>query len=430
MKRIFSLFAAACMAFAMQAQTVITPSQAAELAKNGDKGTYTIEGYVGSVVDRYSKSFENQSFMMSDEPDGEDVFEAWRFKCVDYTISKGSKVRIIDAKLSVYNGVYETGAGYTVEIIEERFNDLNLPVSSSFLSVQEAEALALSLPKDDEPTDELYVVSGYAVSEYEVYDDGSQTVWISDNPTEGGAEFQAYLCYPDVSDKDGTITAVKKGDFIYVMGNIRRYGKIPEIRGGLIYFEQPEKIEVEVVCDGWKGSVSISGYQSFVLQDMAKLENGEVGYNPLFHIDIEATAFEGYEFLGWVDMRHVNSDNEDYATEEKALETMKRDYEKFKNFTQEDLEAEEISQEDLQIMMGLSEALFSSKARFDAMMMAFYINHENEDYPITLKAVFKVAGTGINDVAAEMRTEKIVEGGQLYILRGVRKYNILGDNVK
>ena len=123
MKKLTILFSMACMCLSMQVYadcgSVITPSQAAQLAQNGDQGTYCIEGYVVSTVDIYCKTstYENQSFMMADAQGGAPVFEAWRVVGADHTIGIGSFVRIVDATLQMYGDVAETKAGFTVQII-------------------------------------------------------------------------------------------------------------------------------------------------------------------------------------------------------------------------------------------------------------------------------------------------------------------------
>lgn len=161
MKKISLLFMTACMLCAMQAyaqcETVITPSEAAAKAQAGDKGTYCIEGYVVSTVDIYCKTnaYENQSFMMADQPDGKPVFEAWRVVGVDHTIAAGSFVRIVDATFRMYGDVAETYAGFTVQLISEVPAVINMPEYGTELWPSEAAELSLSLPYHDKPTEEV-----------------------------------------------------------------------------------------------------------------------------------------------------------------------------------------------------------------------------------------------------------------------------------
>ena len=200
MKKLTILFSMACMCLSMQVYadcgSVITPSQAAQLAQNGDQGTYCIEGYVVSTVDIYCKTstYENQSFMMADAQGGAPVFEAWRVVGADHTIGIGSFVRIVDATLQMYGDVAETKAGFTVQIISEVPTVVNLPEYGSELTAAEAVEICMSLPYHDQPTEDMFVVSGYANSVVDINpENGIQTVYIADERGTGYI-FQAWEC--------------------------------------------------------------------------------------------------------------------------------------------------------------------------------------------------------------------------------------------
>lgn len=99
----------------------ILPSRAAELTRNGDKGTYNIEGYVISMYQNYSAEYDNQSFWMADSPNGDGIFVAWRVKNdgLKENVPIGSKVRVDNAQLRQYNDICETEPGATFVVLEK-----------------------------------------------------------------------------------------------------------------------------------------------------------------------------------------------------------------------------------------------------------------------------------------------------------------------
>lgn len=100
----------------------ISVSEAVTLTKNGDKGTYNIEGYVTKTYYAYDSQYDNQSFWMADSPGGYGTFVAWRVKhqTLKSTVTVGSKVRIENAQLIYYNNkTPETVAGAYFIVLEE-----------------------------------------------------------------------------------------------------------------------------------------------------------------------------------------------------------------------------------------------------------------------------------------------------------------------
>ena len=265
MKKLTILFSMACMFFAMQAyaqcESAITPSQAAAKAANGDQGSYCIEGYVVSTVDIYTGYYDNQSFMMADAPGGNPVFEAWRVVGADHTIGIGSFVRIVDATLQMYGNVAETKAGFTVQIISEVPTVVNLPEYGTHLDAEEARDLCLTFPYHNQPTEDMFVVEGYAIS-VATYESDQSILTVSLSTTSTGEEmFRAWECKIQSS-------MIKEGDYVYVTGHLSRYNKNAQIKDGYVTAENPiEPYSVRVTADPDKGYALISGTTDFLFAE-------------------------------------------------------------------------------------------------------------------------------------------------------------------
>ncbi len=436
MKRFYIIFSLACALFSLQAYadctTVITPSQAAAKAAANDPGTYCIEGYVVSTVDIYCKTnkYENQSFMMADEQGGEAVFEAWRVEGVDHTIGIGSKVRIVNATLSVWQGVKETNAGFTVELIDEVIPELDLPEYGSELTATDAAAYCLMLPYHDTETEDKYIVKGYATSVFvDPENEELYTVNISDTQ-DGGAVFQAWECYA-IRSQAGNVMPIEEGDFVYVTGRLSRYNKNAQIKGGYIVTNTPiDPFIVRVSADADKGEAAVSGMYEFTLMDMTDVE-----------FTLSATPAEGYEFVMWIYTLLVDPTRPSEATDLDVAETMLATYNQVKDLTGEDLqeflEDNGMSEELFRAQCALLEKLQMPTATFnyDDLTLWIQMNMIENQHVFPFKAVFRSTGTGIEEVFGAQSSspvaQKFLMGGTIYIsLPDGKLYNMLGSRVK
>ena len=418
MKKLTILFSMACMFFAMQAyaqcESAITPSQAAAKAANGDQGSYCIEGYVVSTVDIYTGYYDNQSFMMADAPGGTPVFEAWRVVGADHTIGIGSFVRIVDATLQMYGNVAETKAGFTVQIISEVPTVVNLPEYGTHLDADEARDLCLTFPYHDQPTEDMFVVEGYAISvATSETNDNIQTVYMS---TTSGGEimFQAWECNIYTS-------AIQEGDYVYVTGHLSRYNMNAQIKGGYVTTENPlEPYSVRVTADPDKGYALISGTTDFLFAELTE------------SCTLKAITEPGYEFVMWIDPRFVGSSESDLE----VAETILTWYETVTHFTEDELQDylanEGMDRYYFDARVAIIEKLLQPEMTLNAIDMAswLYLNDLVDEHILYFSPVFRLA-EGIDNVQGDnVQSTKLIENGQLYLKYEGRMYDVQGAVVK
>ena len=418
MKKLTILFSMACMLYAMQAyascERVLTPSEAAAKAANGDQGSYCIEGYVVSTVDIYTGYYDNQSFMMADAPGGAPVFEAWRVVGADHTIGIGSFVRIVDATLQMYGNVAETKAGFTVQIISEVPTVVNLPEYGTHLDADEARDLCLTFPYHDQPTEDMFVVEGYAISvATSETNDNIQTVYMS---TTSGGEimFQAWECKIQSS-------MINEGDYVYVTGHLSRYNKNAQIKGGYVTTENPlEPYSVRVTADPDKGYALISGTTDFLFAELTE------------SCTLTANPEPGYEFVMWIDPRFVGSSESDLE----VAETILTWYETVTHFTEDELQDylanEGMDRYYFDLRVAIIEKLLQPEMTLNAIDMAtwLYLNDLVDEHILYFSPVFRLA-EGIDNVQGDnVQSTKVIENGQLYLMYNGTKYNVQGAVVK
>ena len=430
MKKIFLLLSAVCLTISMQVyascESVITPSQAAALARNNDAGSYCIEGYVVSTVDIYCKTstYENQSFMMADAAGGEAVFEAWRVVGVDHTIGIGSLVRIENATLQVYNDTPETKAGFTVQVLSEVPTAINLPEYGSSLEASEAAALCMSFPYHDQPTEEMFTVEGYAVEvTTNNAEEGIQTVYLSDTK-DGVSSFQAWECQA-VKNVLGDYMLIAKGEYVFVTGNLSRYNRNSQIKGGIIATTAVDAFIARVSANPDRGYATISGKYEFTLLDMEEVE-----------FTLSATADPGYKFLMWIDPSGLDLSEPNAEMEE--AQPILDIYNHTKDMTIDELHAyaeeESIEFENLMAVLSMMDKMMQPTMVFDIDDLAFWtkINEMPEDTHIfDFRAVFVAEGQGVESIQqSAVSSQKILRDGQLLIVRDGKTFNLLGTEVR
>ena len=418
MKKLTILFSMACMLYAMQAyascESVLTSSEAAAKAANGDQGSYCIEGYVVSTVDIYTGYYDNQSFMMADQPGGAPVFEAWRVVGADHTIGIGSFVRIVDATLQMYGNVAETKAGFTVQIISEVPTVVNLPEYGTHLDAEEARDLCLTFPYHDQPTEDMFVVEGYAISVATSETDQS-ILTVSLSTTSGGEiMFQAWECNIYTS-------AIQEGDYVYVTGHLSRYNKNAQIKGGYVTTENPlEPYSVRVTADPDKGYALISGTTDFLFAELTE------------SCTLKAITEPGYEFVMWIDPRFVGSSESDLE----VAETILTWYETVTHFTEDELQDylanEGMDRYYFDARVAIIEKLLQPEMTLNALDMAtwLYLNDLVDEHILYFSPVFRLA-EGIDNVQGDnVQSTKVIENGQLYLKYEGRMYDVQGAVVK
>ena len=418
MKKLTILFSMACMLYAMQAyascESVLTPSEAAAKAQRGEPDSCCIEGYVVSTEDIYTGHYENQSFMMADQPGGAPVFKAWRVYGVDHTIGIGSYVRIVDAPVKMYGNIAETYSGFRVEIISEVPTVVNLPEYGTHLDADEARDLCLTFPYHNQPTEDMFVVEGYAISvATSETNDNIQTVYMS---TTSGGEimFQAWECNIYTS-------AIQEGDYVYVTGHLSRYNMNAQIKGGYVTTENPlEPYSVRVTADPDKGYALISGTTDFLFAELTE------------SCTLKAITEPGYEFVMWIDPRFVGSSESDLE----VAETILTWYETVTHFTEDELQDylanEGMDRYYFDARVAIIEKLLQPEMTLNVLDMAtwLYLNDLVDEHILYFSPVFRLA-EGIDNVQGDnVQSTKVIENGQLYLMYNGTKYNVQGAVVK
>ena len=428
MKKSIVLFFLACLCLSLQAyascETSITPSQAAAKAQASDHGSYCIEGYVVGIVLPYQKTdtYENQSFLMADTPDGDPVFAACLVEGVDHTIGIGSYVRIVDATLMMYGDLAGTHTSrFTVQIISEVPTVVNLPEYGASLTPSEAELLCLSFPYHDTPTEEMYIVEGYAQSVATIdSQNGIQTVYLADTKN-GEYHFQAWECRA-IKNSNNNYMLVEEGDHVFVTGHLSRYNRNAQIKDGFVARYAVEPYAARVSADPGKGYATISGSTEFTLLDMADVQ-----------ITMTAVPDPGYEFVMWIDPSRI--DLSDPEAEMKAAQPVLDIYNRTKGMTEDDLrtyaEQENVGFEELMAVLSMVDKMVQPTMVFDIDDLTFWkqINEMPDDTHVFLfRAVFRETDKeGMESIQpAAVSAQKLLRNGQLLILRNGRTYTPTG----
>ena len=424
MKKLSFVLSLACILSAMQAQaecgSVISPSQAAQLAQNGDKGSYCIEGYVVSTVDIYTAHYDNQSFMMADAQGGEAVFEAWRVTGADHTIGIGSFVRIADATLQMYNDIAETKAGFTVEIISEVPTVIDLPEFGTEMTASEAEEYCLMLPYHDTPTEDMFIVSGYAVAvEPSETDEEIFTVYLSDTPG-GETSFQAWECHA-IRNILGDVMPVAEGDLVYVTGHLSRYNKNAQIKGGYVATTAVDPFAIRLTPDPDRGTAQINGTTVFTLADMNDME-----------CTLTAMPDNGYEFVMWIDPRFIDPSDPDAATGMQVAQTVLEWYDMATQMTEEQIQEYLAEQDEDRETFDRTIALIE-KIRMPEMTLriqdleAWAMLNGLDSHVFRFMPVFREIHEDIDNVQSDKgQCTKVIENGTLYLMYKGAKYNVQG----
>ena len=138
-----------------------------------------------------------------------------------------------------------------------------------------------------------YVIRGYVTNVKYAYNEEYKTAtfWIADTK-DGGQVLQAYSAKP-VAEID---KAVKVGDYVEAIGNLKLYNETPEITNGT-YTIIPAPVVNHTI------TVSANPAEAGIVTGGGEYEEGATA-------TLTATANEGYEFVNWtVDGAEVSTEN-------------------------------------------------------------------------------------------------------------------------
>ena len=157
-----------------------------------------------------------------------------------------------------------------------------------------------------------YVIRGYVTNVKYAYNDEYKTAtfWIADSK-DGGQVLQAYSAKP-VEEID---KAVKVGDYVEAIGNLKLYNETPEITNGTYTIIPAPVVNHTITATAGEGG-TVTG-----------LENDGV-YAEGTEATLTATPAEGYEFVNWTEGEEVVSTDAEYTFEVLADRALVANFEK------------------------------------------------------------------------------------------------------
>lgn len=91
----------------------------------------------------------------------------------------------------------------------------------------EAAAIALALPENNVPTEEVYSITGYVTNVVSAVSKGQQTFWMDDEKGDKKT-FESYYCNLPADDQN----TLNVGDQVKIVGKIMKYNTTPEMKNG------------------------------------------------------------------------------------------------------------------------------------------------------------------------------------------------------
>ncbi len=361
---------------------VITPSAAAAKANtisadNGkyEGGEYVIEGYVVSVSTKYDASAKTISLQLADAKGGEAVIEAYKCNVTDETNipTPEAKVRVI-GYLSKYSGKAQVAAGGTVAVLEK---GTGAPVDKG------ATTVAAFLEAKD--TYNIYTLTG-------VVSNISNTSYGNFDLVDETGSIYIY----GLKDADGqncfTAKGIEEGDTITVKGSYTDYnGKAEVVNAEYISHKKGVKVDPED-----KGAISVADFIAAADKVNIYTLTGTVS-----DIWTDKTTGE-YNAYGNFDLTDETGTILVYG-----LLTADGQAKQFASMG--------IDEGDIVTIKGVY-TIYNGEPQIAS---ATYVSHVD-------KTPSAIENTTAN---SEKKVRKVVENGQIYILKDGVKYNIFGTKV-
>ncbi len=361
---------------------VITPSAAAAKANtisadNGkyEGGEYVIEGYVVSVSTKYDASAKTISLQLADAKGGEAVIEAYKCNVTDETNipTPEAKVRVI-GYLSKYSGKAQVAAGGTVAVLEK---GMGAPVDKG------ATTVAAFLEAKD--TYNLYTLTG-------VVSNISSTSYGNFDLVDATGSIYIY----GLKDADGqncfTAKGIEEGDTITVKGSYTEYNGKAEVVNAL-YVSHKKGVKVDPED---KGAISVADFIAAADKVNIYTLTGTVS-----DIWTDKTTGE-YNAYGNFDLTDETGTILVYG-----LLTADGQAKQFASMG--------IDEGDIVTIKGVY-TIYNGEPQIAS---ATYVSHVD-------KTPSAIENTTAN---SEKKVRKVVENGQIYILKDGVKYNIFGTKV-
>ena len=395
MKKIFSFAAMLFAAMTLNAEVIeMTCAQAAAAAAQMDHNvpgtdTVAVTGYVTSTDGKISKG--QQVFWMDDQKGSVKTFEGYwcNLPAEDVTantpLNVGDKVRIVGFLLR-YNSTYEMKNG-NVTILERAIVVIDTIPATVCEAIDECEALA-----DGDNTQDVFQVTSIVSSLGSTNDTyHTQTFFMECN--DNNKSLQAYNV-----TMDGDYANI--GDTVFCEGRLKKYGTTLELIG----------------------DAKVIGKSSFVADTINV--NVAQAVEAAMALDKGKTSLDIYVVEGYVDS---------------IASAYNDQYKNISFFMTDDMANPTYNFEAYHVVCTAEQAAqlgLGAKVKVTAALKRYYAAAKDEKPEINLAetvaggTIELIYGEGIENTADEAKATKLIEAGQVVIIRNGVRYNALGIEVK
>lgn len=148
----------------------------------------------------------------------------------------------------------------------------------------EAAAIALALPENNVPTDEVYSITGYVTNVVSTVSKGQQTFWMDDEKGDKKT-FESYYCNLPADDQN----TLNIGDQVKIVGKIMKYNTTPEMKNGDITI-----IERVVVK---RDTFTVTTCEAY--DECTSLDDGDASVDVFIVKDAVVSVDDANENYGW-----------------------------------------------------------------------------------------------------------------------------------
>lgn len=148
----------------------------------------------------------------------------------------------------------------------------------------EAAAIALALPENNVPTEEVYSITGYVTNVVSAVSKGQQTFWMDDEKGDKKT-FESYYCNLPADDQN----TLNIGDQVKIVGKIMKYNTTPEMKNGDITI-----IERVVVK---RDTFTVTTCEAY--DECASLSDGDASVDVFIVKDAVVSVDDANENYGW-----------------------------------------------------------------------------------------------------------------------------------
>lgn len=148
----------------------------------------------------------------------------------------------------------------------------------------EAAAIALALPENNVPTEDVYSITGYVTNVVSAVSKGQQTFWMDDEKGDKKT-FQSYYCNLPADDQN----TLNIGDQVKIVGKIMKYNTTPEMKNGDITI-----IERVVVK---RDTFTVTTCEAY--DECTSLDDGDASVDLFIVKDAVVSVDDANENYGW-----------------------------------------------------------------------------------------------------------------------------------